>query len=612
MGLGVSLTNALSGMNVSQNSLEVLSRNVSNAGTPGYHKQSLSVIDTKGVNSVYARSGGIERAFNQSLQAHYTTATSDSGFASTQADALDRLQMLLGKPGDAGSLDTMFLNFQSALQQLGTSPDNYATRASVVSQAQALAGTLNNLTGDVQGLRRESEIKIAGSVDSLNKSIDSLTKINARLADQTTDMATRSALMDQRDRLVSDIAGVIDVRVDYRPDDTVALMTRAGVGILDVKASVFEFQTAGALSANSQFNVDPEKSGVGRLVLHTPSGLTLDLVQQNVLKSGSLAALIDLRDNTLVAAQSQLDDIAAGLAQSLSTVTTAGAAASSGPAQGFALDLSSIRNGNDVLLDYTQNGVAKTLRLVRVDDTSKLPLDYVDANGTRVVGADFSGGAAGVAGTLATALGPGFAVSGSGSTLTVLDDGAGGTTNIDALTGRSTATGLQNSLALNLFVDQNNADFTNALDGKGQRLGFAGRIGVNSAIVTDNKLLVQYAPSGSLGDSARADYLLEQLQGMNFASGQSGASTGQFRLGGSVDDLIAQMMDYQGSIAEAATSNSDTQSLTLETLGQRLDAEYGVNVDEEMARLMELQNAYAANARVISVVQDLLNRLMEL
>jgi flagellar hook-associated protein 1 FlgK len=482
----------------------------------------------------------------------------------------------------------------------------------VVSQAQSLASTLNNLTSDVQGLRRESEIKIAGSVDTLNQSIDSLSKINARLADQTTDMATRSALMDQRDRLVSDIAGMIDVRVDYRPDDTVALMTRSGVGILDVKPSVFEFQTAGALSADSQFNVDPDKSGVGRLVLHTPSGLALDLVQQNVLKSGSLAALIDLRDNTLVAAQSQLDDIAAGLAQSLSTVKTAGAAASSGPAQGFDLDLSSIRNGNDVLLEYTQNGVAKTLRLVRVDDTSKLPLDYVDANGTRVVGANFAGGAAGVAATLGTALGAGFSVSGSGSTLTVLDDGLGGTTNVDALTGRSTATGLQNSLALNLFVDQNNTDFTNALDSKGQLRGFAGRIGVNSAVVADNKLLVQYAPSGSLGDSARADYLLEQLQGMSFASGQTAAATGQFRLGGSVDDLIAQMMDYQGSIAETAASNNDTQSLTLETLGQRLDSEYGVNVDEEMARLMELQNAYAANARVISVVQDLLNRLMEL
>ena len=34
----------------------------------------------------------------------------------------------------------------------------------------------------------------------------------------------------------------------------------------------------------------------------------------------------------------------------------------------------------------------------------------------------------------------------------------------------------------------------------------------------------------------------------------------------------------------------------MESLDERLASEYGVNVDEEMARLMELQNAYAANA----------------
>ena len=45
--------------------------------------------------------------------------------------------------------------------------------------------------------------------------------------------------MDQRDRLVSQIAEYVDVRVDYRADGTVALMTRTGVGILDVKASMF-------------------------------------------------------------------------------------------------------------------------------------------------------------------------------------------------------------------------------------------------------------------------------------------------------------------------------------------------------------------------------------
>src|SRR3569833_2303918 len=121
MGLSVSLSNALSGMATSQSSLNVLSRNVANAGTPGYHRQSLSVIDTKGVNSPYARSGGIERAFTRRLQASYTNAVSDAGYSAARASTRERLQAFLGKPGDAGSLDTMFGNLQNALQALGTS-----------------------------------------------------------------------------------------------------------------------------------------------------------------------------------------------------------------------------------------------------------------------------------------------------------------------------------------------------------------------------------------------------------------------------------------------------------------------------------------------------------
>src|SRR5690606_28200327 len=150
--------------------------------------------------------------------------------------------------------------------------------------------------------------------------------LNGRLADKTMDSTTRAELFDQRDRLVADIASLIDVRTDYRPDGTVALMTRSGVGLLDVKASVFEFQTGGPISAMSQFDLDADRNGVGTLKLRTPAGMVLDLVQQNVIRGGELGALLDLRDKTLVLAQNQLDDIAAGLAQSMSAIETAGAA----------------------------------------------------------------------------------------------------------------------------------------------------------------------------------------------------------------------------------------------------------------------------------------------
>ena len=433
MGLSTSLTNALSGMHTSQSSLEVLSRNVSNAGTPGYHRQSLTVIDTVGAHSTYARSGSIERAFNRSLQAHYTSAISDAGYTASKASALDRLQTFLGKPGDAGSLDTMFGTLQNSMQALSTSPDNYATRATVVSQAQAMATTLNSLTRDVQGLRTEAETQMSASVDTLNRSVDALQRINLSLGNQSIDNSSRATLMDQRDLLVSQISEIIDVRVDYRSDDTVALMTRTGVGILDGKASTFSFQPGGAMTADKQFNANSGQSGVGKLLLTTGSGTTIDLVQQNVIQSGTLGALIDLRDDTLVTAQSQLDEIAAGLAQALSTVTTPGTIASSGLQNGFSLDLTSIRDGNDFTLDYTKGGANKSIKVVRVDDLTKLPLDYLDANGARVIGMDFSGGAPAIAAALSGVLGTGFTISGAGSTLTVLDDGAGNTTDVRTL-----------------------------------------------------------------------------------------------------------------------------------------------------------------------------------
>ena len=615
MGLSVTLSNALSGMRVGQNALDTLSNNVANAGTPGYHRRSVSVIDSLGVNSTYAREGQLSRTFNQSLQAHYTRTTAESGFTGVQASFLDRVQTLFGKPGTVGSIDSAYNAFESSLAAAATSPDSYANRADLVQNAQTVASTLNRLSSDIQSLRQEIEAKLSNSVDSINNHLQSLEKVNLRLADQGIDATSRATLMDQRDRLVEDLSQQMDLRVSYRGDGTVSLMTRSGVGILDVKASVFSYESAGALSAASRFSPNDAVSGVGKLSIMTPAGLEIDLVKQNVLQSGELAGLIQLRDQQLVQAQDQLDEIAASVAQAMSTNVTQGTQVTSGPSNGYEVDLANVRNGNEFTFKYTQGGAEKTIRVLRVDDTTKLPLDYVDANGARVIGLDFSGGAAGVASQLQNKLGGGFNISNpSGNAIRIMDDGVAGTTDMLSLSTRTTSSGLQNgTLGFSLFVDTNNADFTNSLDGVGQKLGFASRISVNASIVADNKLLVQYTGTTPLGDQDRLNQLISNLDGMRFSGGQGGGlSNASSRLGGTVADLISQTLNYQGNVAEAAISNNETQQQTLDALTQRLDNEYGVDVDEEMARLMELQNAFAANARVMSVVQELMDSLMQL
>lgn len=612
MGLSIALNNALSGMKTGQNALDLLSGNVANAGTPGYNRRVLNTIEGVGANSTFSRQGEVVRAFNQSLQQQYGKATSEAGFASINAAFLDRVQGLFGKPGGKSSLDTMFSSFQTALSTLATSPDNLAARAEVVQKAQVLAGTLNAMSSEVQALRQETESRLAANAGGINSGLKALEELNAKLGNASYSGSARATLLDQRDRLVASLTEQMDLKVSYRGDDTVSLMTRSGVGLLDGKAAQLSFESVGALSASSRVELDGGNT-VGRLILTTAAGLKLDVAQQNVLRSGEMAGLLQLRDTTLVAVQDQLDEIAAGLAQALSTRVAAGDAVTAGPAAGFEVDLASLRNGNELVLNYARNGVQQTVRGVRVDDPAKLPLDYLDANGARVIGLDFSGGAAAVAVQLQDRLGSGLAVTGSGSTLRVMDDGTAGTTEVLGLQTRATVSGTQSGLELSLFVDAGNADFTNALDGRGQKLGFAARIAVNSAVLADPRLLVQFQPGGSLGDTSRIDHLVESLDKMRFSSGP--AAPGQLaglRLGGTVGDLINQTMNYQGNAAALAIGASESQQFTLEALSQRMEAEYGVDVDEEMARLMELQNAYAANARVVAVAKELIDELLRI
>jgi flagellar hook-associated protein 1 len=613
MGLGVALNNALSGMKTAQKAVDLVSLNVANAGTPGYHKQSLSVLDYGASTSSYgAKTGIVSRAFSDSLQNQYTRSLSDAASASARATALDRLQGFLGKPGSTGSLDADYNAFRTALQELTASPEDAATRSEVLTSAQALVSNLNRMTTNIQGLRQDAEKQIGADVEALNSMLTTLEKVNSKIVENVAGGESRNSLLDQRDRLVSQISELVDTRVDYRADGTVAISTRSGVGLLDGKASQLSFTSAGKLNPGSLYNADPDKTGVGTLTIFTAAGLKIDAVRDNVFQSGEIAGLLEMRDKTLVTAQSQMDDVAASIALAMSTNETQGTAATSGAAAGFQVDISDMQAGNELRLDYKLNGVDKSVRIVRVDDASKLPMDFNDSTGTRVIGLSFSGGAASVATALQTALGTGFGVSATGSTLRILDDGATNTTDVSALVANSTSGALQgDGTGLSLFIDSDLSAFTNSMDGTPQKLGFAGRITLNNDIISDSRLLVQEDVGDPLGDAGRAKALLSRLDTLTFTSTKAGSPAGtKAFLSGSAGDIVAGAISYQGSVAEQAIGASESQSLTLETLDTRIQEQSGVDINEEMAKLLDLQNAYAANARVISIVQELLKSLM--
>jgi flagellar hook-associated protein 1 len=77
-------------------------------------------------------------------------------------------------------------------------------------------------------------------------------------------------------------------------------------------------------------------------------------------------------------------------------------------------------------------------------------------------------------------------------------------------------------------------------------------------------------------------------------------------LGGIAATLVAS----QAQDSAATTSRLGTEQAIQSALAAKLSATSGVSMDTEMAHMIQLQNAYGANARVIAAVQTMLNQFL--
>jgi flagellar hook-associated protein 1 FlgK len=257
---------------------------------------------------------------------------------------------------------------------------------------------------------------------------------------------------------------------------------------------------------------------------------------------------------------------------------------------------------------------------VRVDDADALPLSNtatVDPNDT-VIGIDFSGGIASVAAQLNSALGTtGLQFSNpSGTTLRVLDDGATNKVDVDALSAIVTATSLTGGRAEFPFFTDGSLSYTGAITASGsQAIGLAGRISVNDVLRNDPSRLVVYetSPLTPAGDASRPIFIYDKLTNASLRfSPQSGIGVTNSPFTGSLPAFMRQVISQQGAAAEAAANLKAGQDVVFNALQQRFNENAGVNIDQEMASLLSLQNAYAANARVLTTIRDMLEILMQL
>ena len=616
------MQSALSGLRATQAGLEVVSQNISNADSVGYTRRTLPLSpEVSGTVTTGVKTGAVQRMLDLLVQRQLRLETAGAAYTDVRANYTSELDKLFGAPGSDSALDTTLNNFTQSLQGLVNDPGSFTTRTAVLAGASNLAAQLNSLSQQVQTMRTNAEQAIATDVRQANDLLTQLQQVNDRILGGNT---TNAALLDQRDQIIDGLSKLFDLRTTALDNGSVSIVTIGGLALFDGVASAkLNFDARNSLGPQSLYDKDPTKRTVGTITLVDASGGQLDILATNLIRSGEIAGLVELRDKTLVQAQTQLDQLAAGLASALSDRTQAGTTVA-GPPAGFDVDLTGLQNGNVITLDYvdTPAGTTHRVSFVRVEDPSQLPLaNTATADPSdRVFGISFNGGFAAAATQMQaafTSLGANLVASNpGGSTIRIVDDGAGNTTDVTGLAANITATALQSgNVELPFFVDGglNNTPFTGAFEGVPQTRGFAQRIVLNPAIAADSSKLVQYAATTLAGDPTRPQHLLDALtSGNRLFDPASGIGGSAAPYGGTITDFARRIVETQGANAQNADSLNQGQGIVLSSLQQRFSETAGVNVDRELANLVTLQTAYAANARVITATKEMMDLLLRL
>ncbi len=310
MSISGSLYNALSGLTASSRAAEVVSSNVANAMTEGYGPRRLELSSRViGPSGYGVHVDGVVRDVDEGLIEDRRLAQASVGYGDARSAFFAELEQVLGTPDQPGSLSGRLARFESALIEASANPASEARLGNVLNAAQGLVGQLNRSSAAIQAARMDADHSIATQVEKLNSGLKTIENINIAIQESLARGQDPSSLMDLRQRHIDDLSSIVPLRQVPRENGKIALFTPGGAIVLDGRAAIFGFSRTSTIV--------PEM----RVELGALSGLTINgnavatSGARSPIAGGSLAALFEIRDESAVSAQTQLDALARDLVE---------------------------------------------------------------------------------------------------------------------------------------------------------------------------------------------------------------------------------------------------------------------------------------------------------
>ena len=552
------LSSAKLGLLAQQLAIEVTGQNIANVETEGYSRQDVTFEANTPRHAIKygsmhqigtgVRVAGIERAHDQFLFEQIMDEGDLSGSTEVKKDIFEQLEVLFNE-GSGRSLNDALSSFFASVHDLATNARGLPERADLVSKAEHLASTFNQTGKQLFTIQRNIDATIETEVVEINSLTTQIGKLNESIhANEPASQYKANDLRDNRDRLVKELSKKIDIQLIEESDNQIGLTLKDGTALV-LKDRVFKLSTSLNGDNDSFKDVNIEYGSGLKNITSTITG-------------GELRGYLDMRDTEVKSVVDKMNILSASFIQEFNGIHRAG----------FGIDGSSgldFFSPLDVTVDHD------------VDNTGTAVVSMTNASPTTVSVDEFEMAFTGsdefTLNNLTTNASSGTFTFTTGSTFNI-KDGFAVTISGSAVSGDKVTFSVSEDAASGMSV--------------------------SSTITANTKKIA--AGTTTNGDGANALLMAGLQNTLSFNSVTwSGSGSGSYTF----DEYYNAVVSTIGIESFSAQATLRQQEGIMLQLNSRRESISGVSIDEEMIKMIKFQQAYNASARMISVVDEMLDAL---
>lgn len=548
-----------------QANIEVIGHNIANVNTPGYSRQKVVLNAAPSITTVIGQMGtgvravAVQRDYDQFVNAQINFEKQILGNWQAQDYGFQRIEGIFNESSEYG-LSSVMNEFWNAWQSLADNPSGQAERVALISIAETMAHDFNKMYEDLHTIQVDTNSSIKGAVDTINALVDQIVDLNKKISQIEVGQDIANDFRDQRESLLDELAAEIGFSCVEDDAGQVSIFLEDGHPLVQPGRG---WHLAADVNATNNHFYD-----VG---WDDGTGILTDITDK--ITRGELGGLLEIRDTIIPSYIGKVDKLAASIIHETNKLHY----------YGYGLDGSTENNFFNPLSVRTNisgdNAGGASINIGTVYDQGALTLDdyeirfsgaatfeiYNVTDGTQVMDARVNG-VVDNDGSFAYSSGSDIEFEGI---RVVITDGAIGPNSGDIFTINSTG-----DAAKNMTV---NPDVANDV----------------------NKIAASEDGSGNDNANALA------IAGLRNGNHMNNNTT-------SFDSYYSGLVGEIGVDVQNASRSFLYKQDMVEQLSSQRESISGVNLDEEMANLIRYQQAFTAAARMITLVDEMVEELLNL